>query len=137
MNTHYFTQAFELAIPAGLAASPEELREAFAASHEERYGYRDDEQALELVTVRVTATTAGASVELAPPGDQGELVRSSRPARLDSEQIEVEVLRGALPSGTRTVGPAVIELRESTVLVPTGWCAEVDLAGTIRLERTR
>jgi N-methylhydantoinase A len=133
----YRGQSFELAIPAGLATSPEELREAFEAEHEERYGYRDAEQTIELVTVRVTATTGGAEVELAPPGDQGELIRASREARLDSEQIELEVLRGALPSGTRTRGPAVIELPESTVLVPRGWAAEVDDAGTVRLEPAR
>src|SRR5207245_2905193 len=61
----YRGQSFELAIAAGTEASPEELREAFEAEHEERYGYQDPEQTLELVTIRVTATTAGAEVTLA------------------------------------------------------------------------
>jgi N-methylhydantoinase A len=56
----YRGQAFELAV----RAQPDALREAFEAAHEERYGYRDPDGALELVTVRVTATVAGADVAL-------------------------------------------------------------------------
>jgi N-methylhydantoinase A/oxoprolinase/acetone carboxylase beta subunit len=56
----YRGQAFELPIKARL----DDLREAFEAAHEERYGYRDPEGELELVTVRVTATVPGADVEL-------------------------------------------------------------------------
>jgi N-methylhydantoinase A len=129
----YRGQSFELAINAG--ASPDELREAFEAEHEERYGYRDPEQTLQLVTVRVTATTAGAEVALAQSGDEQELERRSRWARIGSEEVEIEVLRGAPPPGTRTDGPAVIELPESTVLVPGGWRADVDDTGTVRVWR--
>ena len=41
-----------------------ELRERFEALHEERYGYRDADQELELVTLRVSATIPGTDVEL-------------------------------------------------------------------------
>jgi N-methylhydantoinase A len=56
----YAGQAFELPI----RAEPARLREAFEAAHEERYGYRDPDGELELVTVRVTATVQGAEIEL-------------------------------------------------------------------------
>jgi N-methylhydantoinase A len=129
----YRGQSFELAINAG--ASPDELRDAFEAEHEERYGYRDPEQTLQLVTIRVTATTAGAEVALAQSGDEPELERRSRWGRIGSEEVEIEVLRGAPPPGTRTDGPAVIELPESTVLVPGGWRSDVDDTGTVRVWR--
>ncbi|HUE28179.1 MAG TPA: hydantoinase/oxoprolinase family protein [Solirubrobacteraceae bacterium] len=109
----YRGQSFELAVSAGVRASPEQLRAAFEADHEERYGYRDPGQPLELVTVRVSATTAGAEVELAGPDQQ-------QPA-----------------AGTRIDGPCVIALPESTALVPAGWVGEVDTAGTVRLTRAR
>ena len=48
---------------------PEQLREAFEAEHEDRYGYSDSDQVLELVTIRVTATVPGAEVTLAADGD--------------------------------------------------------------------
>jgi N-methylhydantoinase A len=131
----YRGQSFELAIAAGPDATPEGLREAFESEHEDRYGYHDHAQTLELVTIRVTATTPGAEVTLAAPSDEEELARGSRRAWLGSEHVEIEVLRGAPPSGTRADGPAVIELPESTVLVPGGWRVEVDDTGTVRVER--
>jgi N-methylhydantoinase A len=133
----YQGQSFELAVSADASASPDQLREAFEAQHEERYGYRDPEQTLELVTVRVTAVTAGAELDLTGSVHDGETERSRRRARLGPEEIEVEILGGALPPGTTASGPAVIELPESTVLVPPEWSAEVDHTGTIRLERRR
>jgi N-methylhydantoinase A len=56
----YRGQAFELAVRAEIG----ELREAFEAVHEERYGYRDAGGEIELVTVRVTAVAGGEPVEL-------------------------------------------------------------------------
>jgi N-methylhydantoinase A len=131
----YQGQSFELAITAGTAASPAELREAFEAEHEDRYGYRDPEQPLELVTIRATATTAGADVELAHTGSDRELETGRRSARIDGEELELEILRGSPAPGTRAAGPVVFELPESTVLVPPGWCAHVDDTGTVVVER--
>jgi N-methylhydantoinase A len=76
-------------------------------------------------------------VQLAPPGSDGEPRRARRAGRLGSEALEFEVLGGALPPGTGVEGPAVIELPESTVLVPPGWSAQIDSLGTVRLQRTR
>jgi N-methylhydantoinase A len=132
----YLGQSFELAIAGALDADPAELRELFESEHEDRYGYRDREQALELVTVRVTATAGTAEVELA--GDQaGEVSRDRRSATLAGERAELDVLRGAPRPGTRIEGPSVVELPESTLLVPSGWDGEVEETGTIRLERAR
>jgi N-methylhydantoinase A len=106
----YAGQSFELAIPAGPAPEPAELREAFEAEHEARYGHSDPEATIELVTIRVSAVVPGAEVQLAP---------------------------GGLPPGTRIAGPAVVKLPESTVLVPPLWEGTVDDGGTIHLERAR
>ena len=131
----YAGQSFELPIRGATDATPEQLREAFEADHEDRYGYRDAEQTLELVTIRVTATTGGLDVTLA--GEDGEPQRARRQATLAGEQIELEVLRGAPAPGTEVEGPAVVELPESTLLAPPGWAGEVDDTGTVRLERAR
>ncbi len=89
----------------------------------------DPDQTLELVTIRVTATSGGADVSLT--GHDDEVERRRREATLDGERVELEVLRG----GARVEGPAVVELPESTVLVPPGWSGDVDDTGTLRLER--
>ena len=134
----YKGQSFELPIAASTTAQPDELRDAFESEHEERYGYRDEQQELELVTIRVTATAAGVDVALAG-GDDGEIgvERSSRRATLDGEAIELQVFRGIPSPGTKLAGPVVIELPEATVLIPPGWASEVDATGTIRVTRTR
>jgi N-methylhydantoinase A/oxoprolinase/acetone carboxylase beta subunit len=106
----YRGQAFELAIPSpdnGPVASPHRLREAFEAAHEERYGYRDAEQEIELVTIRVSATTT------APP--------VAAPARAAVQEA--------------AEGPAVLPLPESTIWVPAGWRATTLADGTIEVTR--
>ncbi len=132
----YRGQSFELPIAGPTTPDPGELRDAFESEHEERYGYRDAEQELELVTIRVTATAAGLDVELAGDGEGRDLTRSRREATLGGERIEFEVLRGIPSPGTTLEGPAVVELPESTVLVPPGWDGEVDGTGTLRLTRS-
>ncbi len=132
----YRGQSFELAIQAGLKAEPGELRESFEAEHEDRYGYRDSEQTLELVNIRVTASAGAAELELAGAQDGG-VEHGRRKAVLDGEEIELDVLRGAPEPGTRVEGPAVVELAESTLLVPLGWRGQADPTGTITLERAR
>ncbi len=132
----YRGQAFELPISAGLKPSAAQLRDAFERIHEERYGYRDGDQELELVTIRVTATVAGAEVQLAAPTG-GRESRGRRPARIGGAAVELEVIRGDPRPGTEISGPAVVELPESTLLVPPSWSATVDGQGTIDLSRAQ
>ena len=133
----YRGQSFELPIEADPDARPEQLRDAFEREHDERYGYHDDEQQLELVTIRVAAAAEGAEVELASEGETagGELERSTREAVLDGQRIELRVLRGVPAPRTEIEGAAVVELPESTILIPPAWSAEVDNTGTIRMTR--
>jgi N-methylhydantoinase A len=131
----YRGQAFELSIPGSTTPRPEALREAFEDAHEELYGYRDAEQTLELVTIRVTATVPGTDVRLAQPDEDQEVERSRRKATLGGQELELEVIRGTPSPGTAVAGPAVVELPESTLLVPPDWSGEVDASGTIRITR--
>jgi N-methylhydantoinase A len=129
----YLGQSFELPVAAGRRPAPEELREKFEAMHEERYGYADSAQQLELVTIRVSATTPGADVELSA-GEAEEPVHGRREATLGGQRIELGVLRGSPKPGTEIAGPMVVELPESTLLVPPEWAGAVDSTGTIQLE---
>jgi N-methylhydantoinase A len=132
----YKGQAFELAVSASTEPEPERLREAFEAQHEDRYGYSDSEQTLELVTIRVTATLPGADVTLAASGDDVDVDHGTRKATIGGEQVGLEVLRGAPAPGTEIKGPAAIDLPESTLIVPAPWSGEVDETGTIHLTKT-
>ncbi len=127
----YRGQAFELAVEGG--SDPAPLREAFAAAHEQAYGYRDDAGEVELVTVRVTAALPGPEVDPEATGAGQGVQRSRRRAVFAGEELDAEVLRGEPAPGDRVEGPAIVELPEATLVVPPGWRGETEAAGTIRL----
>jgi N-methylhydantoinase A len=129
----YRGQAFELAVAGSTAPQPAELSEAFAVEHERRYGYRDDEAEVELVNIRLALAVAGPRPR-PEAAEHGRLERSKRRARFAGEWTETEVLRGEPEAGTEASGPCIFELPETTLVLPPGWRAEVDAAGTIAAE---
>jgi N-methylhydantoinase A/oxoprolinase/acetone carboxylase beta subunit len=107
-DARYTGQSHELAlrdIPPEAGA----LREAFAAAHEERYGYRDDGAEVELVTVRTAHVQAGPEVTW----------------EADDRDADSEL-----------AGPTVVHLPEATLVVPEGWRGRTDATGTILLQRS-
>jgi N-methylhydantoinase A len=130
----YRGQAFELPIPGPPEPDPDRLAEDFAREHEARYGYRDPEGRLELVTLRVSAVKPGP--EPRPRGAGGEdLIEGEREARFGGEWVPTRVLRGEPGAGVTAEGPCVFELPEATLVLPPGWTAAVDESGTITAER--
>ncbi len=103
-QVRYRGQSHELDVAAGGGAA--QLREAFAALHEERYGYRDDAE-IELVTLRLTGVDDGPPIAL-----------------------------HADPDARAADGPAVIDLGEATLLVPAGWRAQPSPVGGYAMERS-
>ena len=117
----YGGQAFELPVEAGPVPDPGELREGFDAAHEERYGYRDSDARLELVTVRVAVALPGSELEPATAGEAEQ--RGSRSARFGDQVRDAAVIG---PGSAEVEGPAVFELPGSTLVVPPGWSATAD-----------
>jgi N-methylhydantoinase A len=130
-DLHYAGQAFELTVPGAADPEPEELRRAFDAAHEERYGYSDPDAELELVTVRVAAALPAVELPDELPGEQPE--RGSRRAVFDGEHLEAVVVKG--PPVAALDGPAIVELDEATLVVPPGWRCGTAADGTIVMER--
>ena len=129
-DLRYRGQAFELGVPGEQRPDPAELRQAFDAAHDERYGYADSDAELELVTVRVAVALPGTEPRAGALGERE--AASSRPARLGGERVEATVHRGEID---RVEGPAIVELPEATLAVPPGWTGEALEDGTIVLER--
>ena len=129
----YRGQAFELPIPGEPEPDPGRLAEDFAREHEARYGYHDPEGRLELVTIRVAAVEPGPEPEPKSAGG-GRLEESEREARFGGEWASTRVLRGEPEAGFTAEGPCVFELPEATLVLPPGWKAAVDEAGTITAE---
>ena len=132
----YSGQSFELAVEQTQSVGADELREAFAVAHEQRYGYRDEAAGVELVNVRVSVW--GDSPALSPrAGGNREHASETAPVVFHGEALDAAVLRGDLPPATYVSGPAVCALAESTLLVAPGWSGTVDEHGTVLLQDDR
>src|SRR4051794_41111779 len=129
-DLRYAGQAFELTVPGELEPDPAELRRAFDRAPEERYGYRDEDAELELVTVRVAVALPGGKLRTGAPAESAE--SATRTAIFDGEEMEATVLRGSVEE---VRGPAICDLSEATLVVPPGWTGAGDEDGTIVLER--
>src|SRR4051812_30156342 len=130
-DLRYAGQAFELTIDGDPRPDPDDLRAAFERSHEERYGYADSDSELELVTVRLAVALEAADL---PAGDRPSAEeRGTRSARFGDEAVDAQIVRG-VPE--ELDGPAIVELPESTVVVPPGWRAAAS-GGGLRMERDR
>ena len=126
----YDGQGFELSVPGPVNPDPADLRERFERAHEDRYGHRDPEGKVVLVDIRLAMVTPGSKPDLAAASG-GCLETSVRPVLSDGAWIEATILHGEPAAGVRAEGPVVFELPETTLVLPPGWTAEVDAAGTI------
>jgi N-methylhydantoinase A len=126
----YDGQAFELPVPGPIDPDPADLRERFERSHEERYGHRDPEGEVVLVDIRLALVVPGPEPRPAA-ASAGQADEGTRAVLFNGERVETAVLRGEPAAGTRATGPVVFELPEATLVLPPGWEAEVDEAGTI------
>jgi N-methylhydantoinase A len=134
-DLRYRGQSFELTVPfSGL----DELEARFHVEHSQRYGYRMEDEPVELVSLRLVATLAVPKPELRaePVGKAPALPDRRRTVNLDGDWHQVAILEGdRLAPGSAIVGPAMVEYPESTVVVRQGWRGAVDQVGSLELER--
>lgn len=134
-DARYAGQGFELRVEADEPFDSGEVARRFHGEHEREYGYRMDAE-VDVVGVRAVATVAGEAVE--PEVDEGggdSFVEEREVFYPKSGWTDVEVHgREALAVGDR-LSPAVLEGRESTVVVPPNWTVEVEEAGDLRMRR--
>ena len=139
----YRGQSFELPVQEEIATidaeprglEPAALRGAFAQAHEQRYGYSDEDSAVELVNMR--ASVWGSAPQLAPDAQGAAIAQpeESRAVIFDGEPVQTAILRGDPAPGAAVRGPALWALAEATLLMPPGWSARADAHGTIHLRR--
>ena len=135
-EVRYRGQAHELTVRDLADPGAGALREAFEAQHDERYGYRDADTPIEVVTIRATARVPGPELDLAAGEVAAGAERTRRTVVFAGDEHDAQIIRGDLTVGERIDGPAVCELPEATLAVPPGWSGTVDDAGTIVLERS-
>ncbi|MXR22528.1 hydantoinase/oxoprolinase family protein, partial [Halobacterium sp. PCN9] len=98
----------------------------------------DRSEPVELVTLRLRARGLVETPELEPPTTEGtvaDAVREVRTVTYDGDDHETTIYdRSSLPTDATFDGPAVVEGKESTVVVHPGQTTEVDAHGNLVVE---
>jgi N-methylhydantoinase A/oxoprolinase/acetone carboxylase beta subunit len=142
-DARYVGQGYELNVPVPLgrldAAALGRVRAAFDEIYAARYGYADARAPVEVVTWKLSAVAGTPRIALAktPPGSGEGSRKGVRRAYFPeaSGYLECPVYdRYALPPGIGLTGPAIVEERESTTVLPPGAEAVVDEYGNLLVQ---
>jgi N-methylhydantoinase A len=143
VRMRYVGQGYEItaALPAGKLQEADlpAIRRSFEAEYTRLYEYADTDGRLEIVDWRVSAlgpATDPVLGEAGPDSDTSEPQRGSRPAYFAStrDYLDTPVIdRYGLRPSVVIEGPAIVQERESTTIVPPDVTAEVDPFGNLVL----
>lgn len=144
IDARYRGQAHELTIWVGEGdrwrTTLEETLRLYSDEYARVYGLSIPDVPVEVVTWRVAAWAPPPALDLPPlPPARGESEpKGWRPVRFErqSDAVATPVYdRSALGTGTTIAGPALIQERETTVVLRPGWRAEVAVDGSVVAER--
>jgi N-methylhydantoinase A/oxoprolinase/acetone carboxylase beta subunit len=146
VDARYVGQGYELNVPLSPgpfdAAARARLRASFDEIYAARYGYASPGEPVEAVTWKLSAVGGAppAAVVKRPPRSGEGARKEGRRAYVPevSGYLECPVFdRQALPAGLVLRGPAIVEERESTTVLPPGVEAVVDDYGSLLVEVAR
>ncbi|MGJ8572703.1 MAG: hydantoinase/oxoprolinase family protein [Hoeflea sp.] len=135
-DLRYRGQAFELmtAMPDGPVSveTLATLRSRFEDQHRQRFSFDDPKEAVELVTLRLTAigVLGDADLPAVPyaPSETASVTR--RPVHVDGSWFDTPVHRQlSLAPGATVTGPAIIEQEYTTLLIPGRWTLTMTATG--------
>jgi len=134
VDARYVGQGYELTVPVPAgpldAAALGRVRASFDEIYAARYGYANPAEAVETVTWKLTAVGGAPRVALAKAGaGAGGGLKGRRRAWFPETAGWTDCAvydRYALAPGARLEGPAIVEERESTSVLPPGTSAAVD-----------
>jgi N-methylhydantoinase A len=112
------------------------VRAAFEAEYRRLYGRTEPGLPVECVGWRVTVSGPAPKLDLTASASPGGVARrGSRPAWFSGRFVDTAVyLRAALKPGDTIQGPALVEERESTLVLPPGARATCDAALNLVVE---
>ncbi|HXQ15146.1 MAG TPA: hydantoinase/oxoprolinase family protein, partial [Caulobacteraceae bacterium] len=112
---------------------PEAIRSAFEAAYRALYGVTPSHVPIEIVSWRMTVQ--GPEIAFGPPPSLNRTPGASKGQRevaLWAAAGPAKVYdRSALGTGQQIAGPAIVEERETTLVIPPGWGAVVDELGCV------
>jgi N-methylhydantoinase A len=134
-DARYVGQGYEVAVPVPSgnldAAALARMRASFDEIYAARYGYASPEEPVEIVTWKLAGIGGSPRIALAKA-----VAQSGEGSRKGARRAYFPETRGyadtpvydryALAPGTSLTGPAIVEERESTTVIPPGVTATVD-----------
>jgi N-methylhydantoinase A len=136
-DLRYFGQQNELSVT--LPDDPRQqhdiaaIRTAFERAYQLQYGFTPSHVPLEIVSWRLTVCAPDVPFHAAQrlPARPGQAKGSRRVHLWQDEQVVPVYDRAVLAAGQQVEGPAIIEERETTLVLPPGWSAAVDRYGCV------
>lgn len=135
-DLRYRGQAFELmtAMPDGpvTADTLALLRSRFEDQHRQRFSFDDPKEAVEIVTLRLTAigVLGDSDLPAVPYAPSEAATVTHRPVHVDGGWFDTPVHRQfSLAPGASVTGPAIIEQEYTTLLIPGGWSLTMTATG--------
>ena len=114
------------------------LADGYHERHAQTYGHKNEAEAIQIVTLRLTATGHLPPLQIRQKTADGrDSFKANRKAWFPQHgTLETPVLnRNRLAAGSQIRGPAIIESLDSTVVIAPGWRARIDAKGFIRMTR--
>ncbi len=137
-DMRYVGQEYVINVPAAEGASPAGLAGDFHEAHQRRYGHSNESAEAEFVNLRVAVTSAlpRAGRTRQPQADGPATPLGERQAVFDGSARPTPVFaRDALAPSARLGGPAIIEGRSATTVLPPGWRGRVNPDGHLLLTK--
>ena len=139
LDMRYHGQGHEIEVEVPLRVELENLPDLFRETYKSVYGASLLDAPLVITTWKVEAALPTPSLLTIPPTAVGEVVKKGqRLTYFDTDFVETPVYdRYQLAVDTVILGPALIEERESTVVIGPGDRAQVDRYGNLVAEREK
>jgi N-methylhydantoinase A len=140
LDLRYRGQAFELNTPVERGDSAAQIKKRFDEKFLARYGHAHTAQAVELVNLRVASfgivdKPFSEKVE-SSSGSLDEAKKNEKAVFFSGTFLDTAIFeRALLPRREYLEGPAIVEEKGATTVIPPGWSAEVDDGGNIILNR--
>lgn len=144
VDVRYLGQGHEISIP--LVHTDERmfdtLREDFNQAHKQEYGHAFDDRDIEIVSIRVSATTSRANTQavlsaLSQTTDgQDSKPHESRDAYFGEEWLETRLVTRADLRGGKHESPMILSEYDATIVIPPGCNVSVDSAANLIIEVT-
>lgn len=131
VDLRYQGQGFELNVPFNSHTVQE-----FHVQHQRRYGYKQSDRVIEMVTLRLRAKVKSPRLPAA------KQLKAAVPSRVEQHRVWLGGRstrttiydRELLVKGLRLPGPAVVTEYSATTVIPPGWGISVDKVGNLIVE---